>query len=103
MITSWSSGSNLSSGISAGEKEYTVSTVTELEGKSSGFMSALSLWLGFEIYDGDKAIAAIQTMPVKGSKFAIWMHPDLSQEEQTKIASSCIALLVITNNELLTE
>ncbi len=102
LITSWSSGSNITSGIVAGEKEYKVVTVTELEGKSSRFIAAVSLWLGFEIYDGDKVIAAIQTMPVKGTKYACWIHPDLSPEVQTKLASSCIALLVTTNNELLT-
>ncbi|MFK7951745.1 MAG: hypothetical protein AB8B73_02790 [Ekhidna sp.] len=105
LVTSWSTGSNISSGIVAGDKEYQVVTVTELEGKSSKFFAAMSLWMGFEVFDGDKAIAAVQTMPVKGGKptFASWIHPDLSPEDQTKMASSLTALLVITNNQLLTE
>ena len=104
LFASWSTGDNISAGIITEDKEYEVRLITETEqGGGSKFFQALDLWMGFEIYDGDKAIGAIQTMPIKSGRatYAIWIDPSVTGLDEDKLAGACIALLVTTNQNLL--
>lgn len=82
--------------IKLGEEELKIVPEKRLE---TGKMVPFALWAGFGIYRGDKEIAAVQATP----KRYIWMLPNLPEDQKLKLAAACLSLIVMEQQQWLTE
>lgn len=105
LATSFESTKGFSGALKVGDTEYDVIQVNEWADGRMNPLRGISIWLGFGIFDGDKELAAVQTAPVKSgvNKFGIWIDPSLPQDQQLKLAATCVTLIVTTSQNLLTQ
>jgi|GEM_PF-5619472 len=105
IATSWGT-SGFSGGIKADSSEYEIRIINEWASGKSNFLRAVTfMGLGFGIYLEGIEIAAVQTVPVKSGigKYAVWINPALAESEKLKLAATCMNLLVIVEQNLLTK